>query len=661
MAEHDGHLIEFLDGERAKTALVLQQGPKKLQIIDENGRRSSINSGQIICGHSAAANLDSAARTIRETAALIQTKKAEIDQELLWETALDGGSTNPETLSSIYFSTTESTDMAAVFHILLDDTLHYKRKGLLFQIRSKTQVEEQQNAQLKAEENKMSRLNLEKQLKRVSKIRSRNDFLPEDEETLEMLERYLIDVHDNEAGKAMQRLHDEEARSAAFKILETAGRIPEERDPILLVAGLREGFSPDEEGAAAALIPPDFLRQGREDMTALIACSIDDSETKEVDDALTLEPLGKGWRVGIHIADLAAFITPLSDLDILGRKRTISAYMPSGTITMLPPRISCDLASLTEGEVRPAVSLFADFDADYTMTANRFARTLIRVKKRLTYEEADLLMEENPEEPVGHSVRTLYSIAGTLFQKRLESNAFMIDRPEYKIRLEEREITIKKLNNRLKSQTIVQESMILYNSLAGSFAIEQDIPVIFRTQSKPKDKSFPSGRVIEFQPGKMQEIFKQLSPAQLSLEPGPHFGLGVSHYIQASSPLRRYADLVMQRQIAAAAAGDPPPYERDDLWRILAAAEAAEKDIRAVERRAIKYWCLEYIRRQGPEQVYNSTVSRNNGGNCVVELADLPAVGVIRSALQVQQGNPLQVRLFEVAPARDLLVLQPAE
>ena len=203
--------------------------------------------------------------------------------------------------------------------------------------------------------------------------------------------------------------------------------------------------------------------------------------------------------------------------------------------------------------------------------------------------------------------------------------------------------------------------MIIYNSLAGSFALEKEVAVIFRTQSKPKDKSFPAGQEIPFRPGKMGEIFKQLSPAQLSLKPGLHFGLGTEHYIQASSPLRRYADLVMQRQLAATAAEMDPPYERDDLWRILAAAEAAEKDIRMVERKAVKYWCLEYLRQQGTDTIYDGVVTRNNGGNCVVELRDLPAIGVIRAALRKDPGDPVKVTIAEVVPSRERLVLNSVE
>lgn len=656
MSGYEGHLIDFLDGEKVKTVLVLQEGPKKLQVTDEHGRRSTINTSQVIVLHPATATLDSAAGAIRGTAARIHERHAEIDPELLWETALDSGAA-PVTLADAYFAATDSTEQAAVFRALLDDTVRFKRKGLEFTVRTRAQVEEQQAAQEKAEANRTSRANLEQQLKRFAKHRAAADFSPEDAEALQLLEKYLFETHDNEAGKAMTRLHGEEARSAAFRILETAGRIPEGSDPILLVAGLREGFTPEEAALAAALIPfaggPD-----REDLTALPACSIDDAETREVDDALTLEETATGWRVGIHIADLAAFVPALSELDILGRRRTISAYMPGGTITMLPPRLSCDLASLTAGELRPAVSLLADFDREHTLTGSRFARTLIRVRRRLDYKEADTLLDTEGE--FSPLLRTLHTLTDKLFRTRLAGGAFSIDRPEYKVRLKEGGISITKLDNRLRSQTIVQETMVLYNSLAGSFAMAQGIPVIFRTQARPADKNFPSGQVIAFQPGRMQELFKSLAPAQLSLEPGAHFGLGVEHYIQASSPLRRYADLVMQRQIAAAAAGAAPPYERDDLYRILAAAEAAEKDIRAVERKAIKYWTLEYLRRR-PEETHAAVVSRNNGGNCVVELADLPATGVVRSPLKQQPGDALTVRVREAAPARELLVLEAVE
>jgi len=659
MPELESHLIEYLDGDKARTALVLQAGPKKLQTVDANGKRGNINLTQVICGHETTATLDSAERAIQETEECIGARIAEIDTELLWETALDTGSTKFESLAEAYFSSRRSDGVAAIFRAMLETPLLFKRKGVLFKTRTREQVEEQRTAKTRARENTAAREALEKQLKSFSSARKPEDFSADDEAALSLVENYLLEMHDNDAGKALEKLHKENAREAALKIIDAAGRLPEGSDPVLVVAGIRTEFS-EEELAAVASITPFAGDAERIDLRELHAFSIDDIDTSEVDDSITIERTQSGFHVGIHIADLATFIKPLEKADLLGHQRTISAYMPTGTVTMLPPSLSCDLASLNKGCNRPAVSLMVDFNRDWEIREYTFARTIVRVSSRLTYEEAETLINSGSEQEPARSVRLLLRMAEKLFQKRLEAGAFTIDKPEYKIRVQNSSITIKKLNNRLASQKIVQESMILYNSLAGSFAMEKQVAVIFRTQSKPKDSAFPVGQTIAFRPGKMGEIFKQLSPAQLSLEPGAHSGLGTEHYIQASSPLRRYADLVMQRQLAAATAGVQPPYERDDLWRILAAAEAAEKDIRAVERKAVKYWCLEYLRQQGTEAAYDAVVTRNNGGNCVVELCDYPAVGVIRAALSKNPGDPLRVRPQEILPARERLVLRTA-
>ena len=337
MAEIESHLIEYLDGDRAKTALVLQAGPKKLQTVDGNGKRGNINLSQVVCTHDTTANLDSAGGMIRETENQITALVSEIDTELLWETSLDTGSVKFEILADNYFSSRNSREVSAVFRAMLGEPLLFKRKGLNFQTRTREQVEEQRTAQTRAEENKAAREALEKQLKRLFKARKPEDFKPEDGETVNLVCNFLLEMHDNEAGKALKKLHKENAREAAFKIADAAGRLPEGSDPVLLVAGIRTGFS-EEQLAAVSGIAPFEPENGRLDLRGLHAFSIDDIDTREVDDALTVEETENGYRVGIHIADLSSFIKPLDEADLLGRSRTISAYMPTGTVTMLPPR-----------------------------------------------------------------------------------------------------------------------------------------------------------------------------------------------------------------------------------------------------------------------------------------------------------------------------------
>ena len=444
MAELESHLIEYLDGDKPKTALVLQAGPKKLQTIDGNGKRGNINTTQLVCSHDTTANLDSAGTTIRETEDKINNLISEIDIELLWETALDTGSVKFEILAENYFSSRSSHEVSAIFRAMLNEPIFFKRKGINFQTRTREQVEEQRTAQIRAEENKAAKAALEKQLKRFFKARKPDDFKPEDEEGLIQVCNFLLEMHENEAGKILKKLHKENAREAAFKIADAANRLPEGSDPVLLVAGIRTGFSEEQLNAVAG-IPPFQSDQSRKDLSHIHAFSIDDIDTEEIDDALTVEISETGYQVGIHIADLASFIKPLDEADLLGRSRTISAYMPTGTVTMLPPSLSCDLASLNKDCDRPAVSLLINFTHDWEIQDFNFARTMIRVTSRLTYEEADALLESTADKEPAKAISLLVEMADKLFKDRLAKGAFTIDKPEYKIRVSDNTINIKKI------------------------------------------------------------------------------------------------------------------------------------------------------------------------------------------------------------------------
>src|SRR5205085_7381717 len=154
---------------------------------------------------------------------------------------------------------------------------------------------------------------------------------------------------------------------------------------------------------------------------------------------------------------------------------------------------------------------------------------------------------------------------------------------------------IKKINPNSPSRFVVSEMMILANGLSADFASVNSLPVIYRTQ-EPREAlavdDTPAVEALAFE--RLRKTFKR---SRLSLTPGLHSGLGLSAYTQASSPIRRYADLVTQRQFTAMLSGAPIPYSREELLQILVTAEAAEQEIRGIEERSTNYWLLEYMSR----------------------------------------------------------------
>src|SRR5262245_38867553 len=159
--------------------------------------------------------------------------------------------------------------------------------------------------------------------------------------------------------------------------------------------------------------------------------------------------------------------------------------------------------------------------------------------------------------------------------------------------------------------------MILANGLSADFASVNALPVIYRTQ-EPREtlavEDTPAVEALAFD--RLRKTFKR---SRLSLTPGLHSGLGLSAYTQASSPIRRYADLVTQRQFTAMLGGSPVPYGREELLQILVGAETAEQEIRTLEERSTNYWLLEYLSRHKKEQPLAAVVLDGKGN---IELED---------------------------------------
>jgi exoribonuclease-2 len=189
--------------------------------------------------------------------------------------------------------------------------------------------------------------------------------------------------------------------------------------------------------------------------------------------------------------------------------------------------------------------------------------------------------------------------------------------------------------------------MILANGLAADFAVANSLPVIFRTQ-EPREalaiEETPLVEALAFE--RLRKTFKR---SRLSLTAGTHSGLGLTAYTQASSPIRRYADLVTQRQFACYLRGKALPYMREELLKILAGAEAAEQEVRSIEDRSTNYWLLEYLAREMKDRPLNAVILDPKGN---VELEDYYLRGKVTGAAASQAGSRIQIRIDSIDPAK---------
>lgn len=341
----------------------------------------------------------------------------------------------------------------------------------------------------------------------------------------------------------------------------------------------------------------------------VVAFSIDDSTTTEIDDCLSVQTLPDGRvRVGIHVAAPALVIGHGSDTDAVARRRMSTVYLPGEKITMLP-QSSIATFSLDAGRETAAVSLYVDLDDSGERIVESFSRAeRITVAQNLRHEHVDALFDEAAMKgslpiahPHGEAIRVLWRMA----QARAAQRERVRGKPEPRSRADfsfhvEREggaerIRIVQRRRDSPLDCIVSESMILANSEWARLLSGARVAAVFRSQQ--------AGRV------------------KTGTHALPHQGLGVSHYMWSTSPLRRYVDLVNQRQLLAVLAGEPPPLASNDteLFSIVSAFDAKYGALLDFQQRMERYWCLRWLEQEGLRRV-EAVVVRDD----LVRLADAP-------------------------------------
>jgi exoribonuclease-2 len=637
----EGQIIEFLDADQLRPGYVRKQERDRLQVIDPRGRHVSVNGDRVAIVHCPVSENEfpGLAKRILER---VHERQIEVDVELLWESLGNGAREyQPLELAEIFFSESTPETASAVFHALSEDSLFFRRNGLRFVPKTPDQVANEQTRRVRQRQREEEREKLVAAVKRL--LRGNTATVPDDESILDRLQSWLRYKTGDDVEAILEEIVGSgRARDAAYDILLRAGRVREDVDRFLVIAGVEGSFAPSLIETAAALSAILYTND-RADFRDLHALTIDDEDTLEVDDAITLRTEGDEYIVGVHIADAAAFVSRGEPLDVEALKRASTIYLPTTIVRMLPEPLSTDLASLRQGCDRPTLSVEIRFDSQFNVLHYRMVQGMIQVRERLTYEAVDERIRTGDPH-----LTLLYRIALKLRDTRAAAGAITVRRPELKIRVYEGEdVRISTIDPNSASRILVSELMVLLNSIAASVAATNALPVIFRTQEArdplpPETAKLPEALAFE----KLRRTFKR---SRLSLTPGLHSGLGLSAYTQVSSPIRRYADLVTQRQFAAMLQQKPIPHTPDELLRVIAAAEGAESEIRSLEERSTTYWLLKYLAREKKGTVMNATVLDKKTS---VELDEYYLRGKLIDPGTAEPGSAVQVTIDAIDPLR---------
>ena len=325
---------------------------------------------------------------------------------------------------------------------------------------------------------------------------------------------------------------------------------------------------------------------GRHDLRSLPAMTIDGPGTLDFDDALSLTKENGVYRLGIHIADVAHFVNRGTAVDEEAMTRASSIYMPDLKIPMLPPRLSEDICSLKAGEDRLAISTLIDITPDAEILDYQIVPSVVRVARQLSYQDADAVAEDDPV------ISTLHTIAKNYRRRRLDNAAVMIDLPEIAVWLNpDGEPAMTRIDRESPGRMLVAELMIMANELAARCLADNGIPTIFRSQPEPRE------RIVERDQGSLFQNWMQrrlINRFVLDSAPGPHSGLGLPAYVTASSPIRKYTDLITQRQLRALQ-GLETAYPREEIDRLIALLRETLGRVGRVQFRRHRYWLLKYM------------------------------------------------------------------
>lgn len=436
------------------------------------------------------------------------------------------------------------------------------------------------------------------------------------------------------------------------------GAVPADVEPAPHRAGLTGPF-PEEALAQAGTVPAEPLGAGREDLTHEFAVAVDDADTREVDDALTVRRDGDDVVLLVHIADVARAVAPGTPLDAAVRHRASSLFLPDHSVLMFPPELVVERLSLAVGEPRAALTGVFRLAPDGHVRAARFTRSMVRLARRVEYEDT---RDPTALGPDGDTGRLLVRIGEALRVARERRGARILRLPSQKVTVEDGVPQVALRLQDTPGDVVVSEAMVLHNTQAGEALAAAGVPALYRGQSG----ALPEGREVP-EPGDALYaplIKRTFAPTETSVEPLEHAGLGAPAYVQCTSPMRRYTDLLNQRQLAAAAHGEPPPHARDEVAALVAVLHERERAVRHAADARTQYWVARAVAESGRDTlrgVLAKAPRRGLGAVWVPELCRELPLRAPRAWRAPPVGVEAEWRVAAVRPLRGRIELAPTD
>ena len=606
-----GEMVVASLGKGARIVRAVGETASRVSVALDAKRQARIPHDRILLTTGLVVGAEEEAEGFREQCHALSS---DVELSEVWEVVLDEPAPmGLESLAELHWgSAPDAAHLVAVLLHLEEGSDYFIRGEDGYTPRPRESVAEVQARRRREEENAKAE---EALMRSLSEGELPGGMAPKERELLEHLRGYAVHGDDYTRSAVARRLLEGLAATTgdlqqrSFDLLVGAGVFTAD-EPLELHRAEISAHYPDEAITEAELIRlPEHLEDPRRrDLTDLPTLTIDDVETEERDDAVSVEveeqgagpDTSGGFRIRIHVADAEALIPQGGAIDREADRRMSALYLPERTIGMLPPGLTRRVGSLDAGERRVAVSLLAHVTSEGDVSDWEVTPSVVASRAALTYEEADAALTDESNR-WHRPLKRLDRAALALRRKRARAGAINLEQPEMAVKVKPTgEVEVRVLQRSGTARSMVAELMILCNSLLAELCRREQLPAAYRSQAAPDLSDLPvePGNDPRAGEGPLWRylVTRRLRQAELDTIPAPHGSLGVPAYIQVTSPLRRYPDLVMQRQISHFLSAGGTLYSTESIASVAQRAEVQLRELARLEEGRKRYWFLKYLR-----------------------------------------------------------------
>ena len=549
-------------------------------------------------------------RFIHPEFASVHSDCPEVDISILNDLDIEFISLNE--LTEWLFDDYTSQNAWFVYLMSVDGLYFFWNKDVLV-LRPEEQIE-------KIKANRQEKALEEESLKRC--INNLNNSSYDDKDIIWISEIEQVALNQSKHSKAMSALSIENTPENAHRLLINIKYWSEYKNPY----PQRNKIDRDEE--------IEFIERktDRKDLTHLTCFAIDNSDSSDADDAISIE----GDRVWIHIADVASYVDCNSDIDLFAQKRISNLYLPDQTLHMLPPSIS-EVCSLGVDEISNAVSVgFVLKDSE--ISDIQICLSQIKVTK-ISYEEADTLLSENK------ILSQLNEIAKEHKSSRERNGAIRLNLPKTDIKLRDQKvIVIPQLES--ESREMISEFMVLAGRVIARFSIENNISMPYLLQDSGKFSDEIIENINNLSLSKTFEAAKGFNRSKLSVKPSLHAGLGLNEYLRVTSPMRRYMDLLVQQQLVRFISNLTLLNEIEIKARIKVNNSSSSKINKAIRQSVEHFRCLYF--KQNRNWKGDGVVVEKSGNKDLLMIPELAMITQIKPKTEVELEDKIKLKVSSI-------------